>query len=80
MLNNKTQVLQLRTVSGSKSNPLINPVNIRGTCIDKTCYYNIGNSVQRGYITNFILIAPILAEIVNKPVVTQFTIILYNTI
>ena len=31
-IENKTQGLQLRTVSESKFNPQINPVNTRGTC------------------------------------------------
>ena len=33
---NKTQGLQLHTVSDSNINPLINTVNTRGNCSDKT--------------------------------------------
>ena len=59
-LINKTQGPQLPTVTDRKINPLMNHFNTRGTCSDKTYYYNILNSVQRGYIPNFIFIAPIL--------------------
>ena len=38
---NKTKGLQLCTVSKIKINSLINPVNTRGTCSDKTSYSNI---------------------------------------
>ena len=65
---NKTQGLQLRTVSESKISPLINPVNTRGTCWDKNYYYNIWKSVQRGNISNFIFIAPILTEVLAKKI------------
>ena len=63
---NKTQGLQLRIVSESKINPLINPVNTRGTCKDKNYYYNIW--VQGGYISNFISIAPILTEVLAEKI------------
>ena len=59
---NKTQCLQLHTVSDSKISPLINPVNTRGTFSDKPYYCNIGDSVHRGYIQNFIFPPPILTE------------------
>ena len=61
--SNKTQGLKLRQVSDSKINPLISPVKSRGTWSDKTYYYNIWNSVERGYIPNFICIAPIMTEL-----------------
>ena len=61
--NHKTQGIQLGTDSESKINPPINPVNNRGTCPDKTYCHNIWNIAQRGFITNFIFIAPILTEL-----------------
>ena len=63
---NKTQGLQLRTVSDRKINPLIDHVNTRGTYSDKTHYNNILNSVQRGNKPNFIFIAPILTKILAE--------------
>ena len=53
----------------SEINLLIYPENTRGTCSDKTYYYKILYSVQRGYIPNFLFIVTILpksfAEIVK---------------
>ena len=53
-------------------NPLINsivdPVNTIGTCSNKTYYNNIWDSVQRGYLPNFIFIAQQLTEILAKKV------------
>ena len=43
--------------------PLINPLHTIETCSDKTYYYNIWNSIHRGYIPNFTFIAPILTEL-----------------
>ena len=68
ILKNKTHGLQLRTVSESKINPLINPVNTNGRCWDKNYYYNIWNSVQRDYISNFLFIAKILTKLLAEMV------------
>ena len=48
-----------------KIKPLINPVNTRGTCSDKTYYFKICFCVQRGFIPNFLFIATTLTEIVK---------------
>ena len=66
MFKKKTQDEQLSTISDSKINPSINPVNTRGTCSNKTYYYNISVGVQRGYITNFIFTALILTELLTE--------------
>ena len=47
-------------------NPLVNPVNTKGACSDKTYSYKIWNSVQRGFIPNFIFTALILTEILAE--------------
>ena len=44
---------------------LINPVNFRGTCWDKTYYYNLWDSVQRAFIPNFNILAWKLADFFN---------------
>ena len=52
----------------SEINPLINPVNTRGTCSHTILSYKIWDSVQRGYILNFIFIATILTELLAEKV------------
>ena len=62
----------------SKINPLINPVNPRGTCWDKTYYYNLWDSVQRTCMSNYSKINPLINPVNTrehdhiKPIIIMF--------
>ena len=50
----------------SKINPLINPLVNPVYTKDKTYYYKIWDSVQSGYIPNFIFTALVMIEILAE--------------